>query len=77
MSEVTLTKRIGGRTYRLTGNPRHNAFPPYMPIKDAIKQADVYRKPGNLVHIVKSTIKGKEYGLLYMYLVYDLKREKK
>jgi len=74
---VSLTKRIGGRTYRLTNPHAKYAYPPYISINEAKKQVDRYRKAGNLVHLVKSTIKGKEYGLLYVYPVYDLKREKK
>jgi hypothetical protein len=78
MSNVTLVKRIGGRLYRLTApSPKYRNFPPYIPIKEALKWADKARKVGNLVHIAKSTINGKEYGLLYVYFAYDLKHEKK
>jgi hypothetical protein len=46
-------------------------------MKSALKHVDSYRKAGNLVHLVKSKVNGKEYGLLYIYPVYDLKHEKK
>jgi len=77
VSNLSLVHKINGRDYRLINPYAKYKFPPYLPIKDAVRWADKYRKAGNLVHVVKSTVKGKEYGLLYVYCAYDLEHEKK